>query len=152
MQHLFSILEGYAQRDPACWEEWYHLNLWRVRDGAEGEPFVARGFDPDVVLQLVLMLDGNKAEVLKMSQGNVLTNIQNGSALLLTEQVIALLRALNGRRTVAQALDHIAPRYGEAVGMETLLALCKNGFLIPLGMENDLKPLPAGLAMTFTQS
>jgi lauroyl/myristoyl acyltransferase len=153
MQELFSLLETCVRRDPACWEEWYHLHRWReIYSDAESEAAVIKGYDPEVVLQLVLMLDGTKTEVLKMSHGDVLTNLHNGSGLLLSQELIALIRSLNGKRTVGQAIDRLAPRYGEALIMNNLLALCQNGFLTTLGQGNDLKRLAPGLAFAFTGS
>lgn len=154
MQKLFSILESYVRRDPASWEEWYHLHRWREidRNSQSESAVVLKGYDPEIVLQLVLMLDGANSEVLKMSQGNVLTNLRTGSALFLSEELIALIRSLDGKRTVEQAIDRLAVRYGETSVMNHLLALCENGFLTTLGQGNDLKPLAPGLAFAFTPS
>jgi lauroyl/myristoyl acyltransferase len=130
LQQLFSLLEQYVKRDPACWEEWSHVHRWQVREQLPRSTQVLRdGFQPEEVLGLTLAADADNVELLRMSEGDVLTNVRSGAALLVTEPVAGMLRVLDGRLTVGEVLDRLSGRYDEALLLEVLHALCTGGFV-----------------------
>lgn len=148
LQQLYSTLENYVRRDPACWEEWYHLRLWQVPENSSIQlPAVAINFDEEDVLQLVLAVDSKNVEYLKMVQGMVLTHVRTGDALLMTEPVRALVRAFTGQRTINEVLNKLARKYDEGLLLNSLHALCAGGFVLPLERPTGVRNLefrPAG--------
>jgi len=131
LQHLYSVLEEYVRRDPACWEEWYHLSRWQARENADQPPDPPVSFDAEEVLEIVLTVDAENIEYLDMVQGMVLAHLRTGQALLLTAPVQALVRACDGQRTVNQVLRKLSRKHQEVELLNALLALCGDGYLIP---------------------
>ncbi len=129
MQHCFSVLERNVRRDPAGWEMWYHLHRWRKPQTFEtASP--ARPPTPEEVLQQVLMPDTQKMDVLDLpEEGRVLTHLDSGEALVLSAAVLSMLRAFDGRRTLQEVLDKLAPRYEEPLLLAALQALSEGRFL-----------------------
>ena len=127
MQALYSWLEEQVHRDPACWEEWYHLHLW-----CEPEPATA-GFtpptDPIALLDTRLQSTGQQYVALALSQGAVLAHLQTGMALAQTPLLVALLKTLAGGATVEATLDRLTPRFSETEILEALLGLSEAGFV-----------------------
>lgn len=138
LQQLFSILERYVRRDPACWEEWYHIHRWQVREQLPSSTqILAGGYEPEDVLQLTLAVDADNVECLRMSEGDVLASLRSEAALLLTEPVLDLMRALDGRLTVGEALDSLSGRYDEALLLQLLHSLCAGGFVVTTNQKNS---------------
>lgn len=127
MQALYSWLEEQVHRDPACWEEWYHLHLW-----CEPEPATA-GFtpptDPIALLDTRLQSTGQQYVALALSQGAVLAHLQTGMVLAQTPLLVALLKTLAGGATVEATLDRLTPRFSETEILEALLGLSEAGFV-----------------------
>ena len=138
LQHLYTLLEARVRRDPACWEEWYHLPLWQVRETPSGTLSVAlAGDEAEAVLEFVLRVDEESIDYLKLVQGTVVTSLRTGETLLVTEPLRALLDAFDGRRRLGAVLDKLATRYDEVLLLNALHALCAGGFLVVAGGATD---------------
>ena len=129
MQTLYTSLEAFVRKDPACWEEWYHLHLW-CEPETNTAPTFALPDDPNTLLSLKLRSVNTQAVHLPLAEGRVLAHLRTGKALAYTPLVRAVWLMLHSPATLQTVLERLNKRFAETDVLEALLSLIASGFLV----------------------
>ena len=132
LQYCYSILEEHVLRDPACWEEWYHLHRWIIYPDTYQAGTL---LPPDAVqgsLKSRFLFDRHRTEILRLPAGPVLFHTGTGAAIKLDTTISAVLCA--GRRPaletdLIEAIPHTCERTDPVLLIRELVL---SGFLRPL--------------------
>jgi lauroyl/myristoyl acyltransferase len=123
-QQLISILEREVLQDPACWEEWCHLHLWNVFDDRHGTEIYEHEF-----LDTHWHIDPGGADLLHMTDGDVLVSLGSGKALAMTPLLTSVYHALGTERTGRELLEFLAPQFHPDDIHNMLRVLCDEQFI-----------------------